>query len=122
LKLRRGDAAARISQSMAASDERRGPRAKREGEGAGDKNWIGRRGWRCRQAGQRASHTVAGGRSLMVQDLANFAAVLVIDGLIGCGTVVNDRVLRLAANHQIVVVPAKEDRLEQEGEDAKPRR
>ena len=59
----------------------------------------------------------------MVQYLTNLAAVFIVDRLGRAGVAEENRVLRLAGcKNQIVVVPAKQDRLEKDGKDAQARR
>jgi hypothetical protein len=91
---------------------------KGEGKGAGEKDSLGRVGdGRDRERRRRAGNIDRRRRQVM-QDLADLAAVFMDVQLRGGGGVFDDRRGKLPGEPQIVMVPTKEEGLEQDGKKA----
>ena len=95
---------------------------KSEGEGAGDKADIARAKTGHDRVRRWRAGKIDGRRALMMQSLANLAAIGVVGRLRHRRRVLDDRSALMPRKTQIVVMPAEQDRLEQDGEQTEPRR
>lgn len=122
MKLRRGVAAARIVRPKAASGRGRGSGVEGEVGAAGDDGGFAldrvRRSCRRRCNGGEVNRR----RGQLMQNLADLAAIFVVERLRRRSRVLDDRRAEMPGEDRVVVVPAEQDRLKQHRKQAEPRR